>query len=140
MGEDMRPIIGAIYLEGKKIMDIDELDAQIESVTYDPEQHHATIEGFRTIGTTKEIKMTFTVKDTFFNRRLHNRLQGWKNCDRPRERMCRKAARLRYRRVFFITVMRLERLMRRHKERARREWIKTGYDPVWHYEEEEEQK
>lgn len=136
MGEDMMPIIGAIYLEEKKIMDIAEMNAQIKSVTHDPEQHHVTFEGFRLLGTENGIQMTFSTEDTFFDRRLYNRLQGWKNYDRPRKRMCRKAARLRYRHVFFITVKRLERLMRRHKERARRRWIKTGYDPVWPYTEE----
>lgn len=142
MGEDMNQIlgeVGAIYLEGKKIADIAEVpDFKIESVTYAPETGDASIKGFRSMLPGETYTMTFTFDRPFFSKRLHNRLMGWKNCDKPRKRMRGRAAKLRYTHVFFITAKRLERLMRRHKEQARRRRLKTGYDPVWHYVEETE--
>ena len=133
MGKDMHQILGAIYIEGKKILDVKEMDAHIESVTYDPEQRHATVEWFSSLGLAKEIQMTFTFDRPWFDKRIYNRLMGWKNYDKPRKRMRSRAAKLRYKHTFFITAKRLERMLRRHNEQARRRWLKTGYDPVWHY-------
>ena len=143
MGEDVNQVIGevgAIYLEGKKIADVTEIpEFKIESVTYNPETGDASIEGIRPFMEGDTYTMTFAFDRPFFNKRLHNRLMGWKkNCDKPRKRMRSKAAKLQYAHRFFITAKRLERLMRRHKEQARRRWLKTGYDPVWHYVEETE--
>lgn len=129
-----KPIIGTLYCEGKKIAAVADIQSfGSESVTYKPKEGDGSTREDIPLMSDFACTMTCTFEMPFISKRRYNELMGWKNGEKPRKRMCRRAAELSYRHVFFITTKRLERLLRRHKERARREWIKTGYDPVWHY-------
>ena len=123
MGEDLMPGIGAMYIEGRKIMDIE--DATFDSITINPEEKNVTLNGtkrgFASLG---PIEFTVTFDKPFFNKRLFNKLKGWKNYDRPRNRML-KRARDQREALMFISKKTVERRLRRQKERMRRDSLKS---------------
>lgn len=118
------PLMGALYIDGKKIMDVEEAD--FDSITIDPEEEKATINGIKRMQNIGPMEFTFTLENPRTCKRVFRKLEGWKNYSKPRYRMRKRAVKqMRKKNLIVVSAEDVRRVLRRWKEQMRRRALKA---------------
>lgn len=125
-GVKIMPLVGALYMDGKKIMDVKEAD--FDSITIDPEEKKSTVNGVGHLLSKSVGPMEFTA--SFDSPRLLKRqfrkLEGWKSYRKPRYRTRKRAVKLLLKKnPTVLSAKDIRRELLRWKETMRRRALKA---------------